>query len=89
MVRLELTPGELQEILRVFVESDLQELQLQVGDVTLQVSKSESNGPPVMAVQPQGPSTGSSTSAVPAVPTVPSPTTRRYSGDRARRRGCC
>jgi acetyl-CoA carboxylase biotin carboxyl carrier protein len=38
---MELTPGELQEILKVFVESDLQELQLQVGDVTLAVSKNE------------------------------------------------
>ena len=73
MVLLELTPGELQEILRVFVESDLQELQLQVGDVTLQVSKNESNGPPVIAVQPQAPSTGSSTPAAPAVPTTLSP----------------
>jgi acetyl-CoA carboxylase biotin carboxyl carrier protein len=38
---MELTPGELQEILKVFVESDLQELQLQVGDVTLAVSKND------------------------------------------------
>jgi acetyl-CoA carboxylase biotin carboxyl carrier protein len=38
---MELTPGELQEILKVFVESDLQELQLQVGDVSLAVSKND------------------------------------------------
>lgn len=71
---MELTPGELQEILRVFVESDLQELQLQVGDVTLQVSKNESNGLPGIAVQPQARSTGPSTSAAQAAPTGPSPT---------------
>jgi len=74
---LELSPGELQEILRVFVESDLQELQLQVGDVTLQVSKNESSSLPVMAVQPQAPSTGLS---APAMSTAPSPTTRDIPG---------
>lgn len=49
---MELTPGELQEILKVFVDSDLQELQLQVGDVTLAVSKNEANGLAGLSVQP-------------------------------------
>ena len=40
-IHMELKPGELQEILKIFVESELQELQLQVGDVTLAVSKND------------------------------------------------
>lgn len=51
---MELTPGELQEILKIFVESELRELQLQVGDVTLAVSKNESDGNTLL-VQPRTP----------------------------------
>lgn len=48
---MELTPGELHEILKVFVESDLQELQLQVGDVSLSVSKNATSGLGALPVQ--------------------------------------
>jgi acetyl-CoA carboxylase biotin carboxyl carrier protein len=50
---MELTPGELQEILKVFVDSDLQELHLQVGDVTLAVSKNDAKGLAGFSLQPQ------------------------------------
>lgn len=80
---MELTPGELQEILKVFVESDLQELQLQVGDVTLQVSKNESNGLPGIAVQPQARSAEPPRPAAPAAPTASPPN----SGDSPRAAG--
>lgn len=67
---MELTPGELQEILRIFVDSELQELQLQVGDVTLAVSKKKSDGTgdfPVVAATPQAaPNTSPVPNAAPA-----------------------
>jgi acetyl-CoA carboxylase biotin carboxyl carrier protein len=61
---VELTPGELQEILKVFVESDLQELQLQVGDVSLAVSKNDV-GRIAVPVQSQAASAASSSAATP------------------------
>jgi acetyl-CoA carboxylase biotin carboxyl carrier protein len=72
---MELTPGELQEVLKVFVESDLQELQLQVGDVTLQVSKNESSGLPGIDVQPEARPAAASSPETPAAPVVESPST--------------
>jgi acetyl-CoA carboxylase biotin carboxyl carrier protein len=36
---MELTPAEIQEILRIFVDSEMRELQIQVGDMRLAVSK--------------------------------------------------
>jgi acetyl-CoA carboxylase biotin carboxyl carrier protein len=68
---MELSPGELQEILKLFVESELQELHLQVGDVTLQVSKNESNGLPTIAV-PQSPRSQASVPSAPAPAAPPS-----------------
>jgi acetyl-CoA carboxylase biotin carboxyl carrier protein len=50
---MELKPGELQEILKIFVDSELQELQLQVGDVMLSVSKNDAGMSSGVAVQPQ------------------------------------
>ena len=62
---MELTPGELREILKIFVESELRELQLEVGNVSLSVSKNEDGG---AAMKPLAPA---STQAVPQ----PSPQT--------------
>jgi acetyl-CoA carboxylase biotin carboxyl carrier protein len=36
---MELTPAEIQEILRIFVDSEMRELQIQVGEMRLAVSK--------------------------------------------------
>jgi acetyl-CoA carboxylase biotin carboxyl carrier protein len=44
---MELKPGELQEILKVFVESEIRDLQLQVGDIMLSVSKNETGAAPI------------------------------------------
>jgi len=68
---VELTPGELQEILKVFVNSDIQELQLQVGDVTLAVSKNDTGGfTAPLEVQAPG---GTSTAAAARVEDSPPP----------------
>ena len=52
---MELSPGDLQEILRVFVDSDLRDLHIEVGDVKLRVSKDGGSLPPEPAVTPRPP----------------------------------
>lgn len=59
---MELTPADIQEILRIFVDSELRDLQLQVGDLRLAVSKNEG-----------APGTAFSTAPAAAAPTAPSP----------------
>jgi acetyl-CoA carboxylase biotin carboxyl carrier protein len=77
---VELTPADIQEILRIFVDSELRDLQLQVGDVRLAVSKNEGAPPTAFAVAPvatpppappPSPSPEPSTASLPAVPTQP------------------
>jgi acetyl-CoA carboxylase biotin carboxyl carrier protein len=51
---MELSLSELREILRVFVDSDMRDLDLEVGEVRLQVSKDSRQGPP-QPVAPEPP----------------------------------
>lgn len=80
---MEPTIKEIQEILKVFLDSELQDLRLEVGSVRLAVSKSGSLGAvamtPAVALNP----TASTTHATPAVTAPPAVTPAASTGTAA------
>jgi acetyl-CoA carboxylase biotin carboxyl carrier protein len=70
---MELSLSELREILRVFVDSELQDLHLEVGDVRLQVSKNGAPPPPAPTAVRTPAAAPPPAAAAPAVPAADAP----------------